>query len=165
MSTYLNYFFCCILNFKPHTTTRNGRGGIDVFNPDYEKNPQFLNASCYDDVVKPGEMIYYPKLYWHATQTLSSPTVSLSSLLVNRNSWRDVVEKLMFDDCAGYSSSSTTSTTKTMEVEVNHDPSNQNDENNDIDNQGNVTRKKANFPQEMCERMERCYKLFEEKFK
>lgn len=79
---------------------RNGRGGIDVFNPDYENNPQFLEASCYDDVVHPGEMVFYPGQYWHATQTLSSPTVSLSSLLVDGHSWRHVMDRLRNDDCA-----------------------------------------------------------------
>lgn len=71
-----------------------------MFNPDYEKTPEFLQAKCYDDVLHPGEMVFYPGQYWHATQTLSSPTVSLSSLLVDRHSWKDVVDRFRSDDCA-----------------------------------------------------------------
>ena len=42
---------------------------MDAFDPDYEKWPNFEKANCIDDVAAPGEMIFYPKDYWHQTET------------------------------------------------------------------------------------------------
>jgi len=37
-----------------------GRGGVDVFAPDYAAAPLFRGADCFDDVVHPGEFVFYP---------------------------------------------------------------------------------------------------------
>jgi len=66
-----------------------GRAGVDVFNPDYDHSPLFLDADCFDDVVSAGEMVFYPGGWWHATQTLSTPTVSISALSVDPRNRKD----------------------------------------------------------------------------
>ena len=36
-----------------------------------EKWPNFEKANCIDDVAAPGEMIFYPKDYWHQTRNVA----------------------------------------------------------------------------------------------
>ena len=37
---------------------------------------------CYETVLHPGDLIYYPPYYWHTTLNLESPTVALSGTVV-----------------------------------------------------------------------------------
>jgi hypothetical protein len=53
-------------------------GDIDAFKPDYQRFPKFSNASCFEQITEPGDLIYYPKEYWHQTLNLDTPTVSLT---------------------------------------------------------------------------------------
>ena len=76
-----------------------GRGGVDVFSPDYDHAPLFLTARCYEGTVSAGEMVYYPKAWWHSTQNIATPTVSLSALVVDQNNHRDV-QGVFAKDCA-----------------------------------------------------------------
>ena len=55
-------------------------------------------AHSFDGVVGPGEMIFYPGRWWHATKTLDSPTVSLSALFVDRGS-RSLVQRAIAEQC------------------------------------------------------------------
>ena len=83
-----------------------GRGGVDVFDPDYASSPLFASADCFDDTVQAGEMVFYPGGWWHATQTLGADaggkkggqdrddaaaggrySVSLSALIVDEHNW------------------------------------------------------------------------------
>ena len=82
-----------------------GRGGVDVFDPDYEAKPLFAEADCYDDIVNAGEMIFYPGGWWHATRTLGSASggkysVSLSSLVIDKNNWR-ATSNAFREECKG----------------------------------------------------------------
>ena len=40
---------------------------------------------CYDDVVRAGDMVYYPMDYWHQTENLETPSVGCvgSSKMLN----------------------------------------------------------------------------------
>ena len=49
-----------------------GAGDVDAFAPDYKAFPNFLKARCIDDVVTAGEMLFYPKDYWHQTVNVRS---------------------------------------------------------------------------------------------
>jgi hypothetical protein len=76
-----------------------GRGGVDVFAPDYANTPLILGADCFDDVVLAGEMVFYPGGWWHATQTLSTPTVSVSALTVDQRNRKDFAGAI-HEECA-----------------------------------------------------------------
>ena len=43
-------------------------GEVDTFNPDYERFPKARELNCIDDWVVPGEMLFYPRDYWHHTE-------------------------------------------------------------------------------------------------
>ena len=79
-----------------------GRGGVDVFDPDYRSNPLFSHASCFDGVVSPGEFIFYPGDWWHATRNLGDgPSIAVSALAVNADNFRRVQEVFEYD-CTGH---------------------------------------------------------------
>lgn len=54
----------------------------DMFAPNYERWPGALQlAHCTLDVVRPGEVVFYPEDYWH--QTLNTPPPGLGALSVS----------------------------------------------------------------------------------
>ena len=44
--------------------------------------PSFVNDSCYEAVLWPGEALFYPGRWWHQTQTLDDGAASLSRSLI-----------------------------------------------------------------------------------
>lgn len=48
---------------------------VDVFNPDETEFPRYKDADYAEVVVKPGDMLFIPKGWWHAVETL---TLSIS---------------------------------------------------------------------------------------
>lgn len=42
-------------------------GDVDTFAPNYDKLPKFRKARCYKYTVREGEMMYYPRDWWHQT--------------------------------------------------------------------------------------------------
>lgn len=76
-----------------------GRAGqVDSFRPHYDKYPAFENATCTDDVVGPGEIIYYPANYWHQTESLRDnhrrPSIAISGTVVDPYSHATVAKSL-----------------------------------------------------------------------
>lgn len=43
-------------------------GEVDTFNPDYKTFPKAKDLDCIDDWVVPGELLFYPRDYWHHTE-------------------------------------------------------------------------------------------------
>eukprot|EP00455_Lapot_gusevi_P053087 TRINITY_DN8208_c0_g1_i1.p1 TRINITY_DN8208_c0_g1~~TRINITY_DN8208_c0_g1_i1.p1 ORF type:complete len:463 (+),score=120.37 TRINITY_DN8208_c0_g1_i1:80-1468(+) len=74
-------------------------GAVDCFDPDYTKYPRFAQASCYEVEVHAGEMVYYPADYWHQTRNMATPSISVTSTMVDHNNWRLVRDELK-DECA-----------------------------------------------------------------
>jgi histone arginine demethylase JMJD6 len=75
-------------------------GDVDAFSPDYGRFPLFREASCLQVTVSPGDVIYYPKDWWHQTQNLVSPTISVTGTLVSRGNYASVREELV-NNCEG----------------------------------------------------------------
>ncbi len=71
-----------------------GAGKVDLFDPDYEQFPNYRYAKCFEDVVKAGEMIYYPRDYWHQTENLETPSVSVSASILDENNHNEIWEEL-----------------------------------------------------------------------
>ncbi len=69
-------------------------GNIDAFDPDYATYPLFHQAQCYEDIVSAKEMIYYPKDYWHQTENLATPSVSLSASILDENNYAEITREL-----------------------------------------------------------------------
>jgi hypothetical protein len=64
---------------------------IFTFEPDYDRHPQFAQATCASVVVEPGEILYYPAYWWHQTQCLDRPTIGVTGLMVGvEDNRRDV---------------------------------------------------------------------------
>ena len=61
-------------------------GAADAFAPPNvgtnAECPAFDNASCFDAVLRPGDGIFYPSLWYHQTRTLEKDTASLSRSLL-----------------------------------------------------------------------------------
>lgn len=75
-------------------------GLFDGFYPDYASSPGSGGLSCFLDVVLPGEFLYYPRNYWHQTENLATPTVSLTSTLSDAGNHRGVANELR-RECSG----------------------------------------------------------------
>lgn len=88
-------------------------GDVDTFSPHYSRFPLFRQASCFDETLSPGDILYYPKGpplpfsssllsadYWHQTLSLDTPTISFSSSVVSRENYREVAEELK-KECQG----------------------------------------------------------------
>lgn len=75
-------------------------GAVDTFAPDYKTYPLFRQASCFQDVLQKGEILYYPHDYWHQTRNEASPTVSLTGTLVTPGNRAFVREELQ-RECDG----------------------------------------------------------------
>lgn len=71
-----------------------GAGKIDTFDPDYLTYPLFANARCYDDVVETGEMVFYPADYWHQTENVATPTISVTATVMDRNNYHMIADEL-----------------------------------------------------------------------
>jgi len=84
-------WFICAPSERPHL---GQAGEVDAWNWDPEKHPWFANARCYDDVVHAGEMIYYPREYWHQTFNLATPSMSISSTILDQNNYQFITEEL-----------------------------------------------------------------------
>ena len=69
-------------------------GEVNTFAPDLEKYPRFADSVCYDDVVRAGEMVFYPREYWHQTLNLATPSVSVSGTVVDENNYDSVQEEI-----------------------------------------------------------------------
>lgn len=69
-------------------------GLIDFFNPDYEERPSYLNVSCMDSVLNAGDVLYYPKDYWHQTENLDEINVGITGTLVTPANYREVSHEL-----------------------------------------------------------------------
>ena len=75
-------------------------GTVDTFNPDYARYPEFRNATCYQFTLEPGDVVYYPKDWWHQTQNLNTPTISITGTLVGIDNYKEIQEMLQ-KQCSG----------------------------------------------------------------
>lgn len=79
-------------------------GDVDTFSPDYEQFPKARSANCIDDWVQPGEMLFYPRDYWHQTEVEKAedgrPSISITGTLTDRNNYLSMEEELG-KECSG----------------------------------------------------------------
>lgn len=71
-----------------------GSGGIDFFSPDYEKYPRFRQARCWLDTLHEGEILFYPRDYYHQTRIDETPTLTITDTVVTVQNWFTVKEQL-----------------------------------------------------------------------
>lgn len=71
-----------------------GAGQVDVWDWDYERYPAFVNADCYEDTVVAGEMMFYPRDYWHQTINLETPSASVSGTVCDMNNYDTIADEL-----------------------------------------------------------------------
>jgi hypothetical protein len=69
-------------------------GEFDGFNPDYASRPQAQELNCFLDVVVPGDFLFYPKNYWHQTENLVTPTVSITDTVTDHDNYRAIASEL-----------------------------------------------------------------------
>lgn len=69
-------------------------GGVNTFDPDFERFPLFINAQCYDDVVETGDMVFYPADHWHQTENVRTPTISVSANVLNAHNHELIIGEL-----------------------------------------------------------------------
>ena len=83
LSGYKRWYFC-----PPNQKSNVYDGNVDAFNPDYEAHPQFRLAEpkCFDTLVKPGEILFWPSNWFHQTTVPDGGSVNLLSVFLNRAS-------------------------------------------------------------------------------
>lgn len=75
-------------------------GDLDLLSetPDYETFPRARNASCYDDVVRAGEFVFYPRDWWHQTYNVEDMNLAITGTLSDANNF-DSVQREIARDC------------------------------------------------------------------
>ena len=53
-------------------------GLVDFFNPDYQSYPAYKKVKCMDSILESGDVLYYPKDYWHQTENLDQINVGVT---------------------------------------------------------------------------------------
>eukprot|EP00930_Biecheleria_cincta_P016521 TRINITY_DN13407_c0_g1_i1.p1 TRINITY_DN13407_c0_g1~~TRINITY_DN13407_c0_g1_i1.p1 ORF type:complete len:398 (+),score=49.35 TRINITY_DN13407_c0_g1_i1:39-1196(+) len=87
--------------------------GLNVFAPDTDAHPEFAKARGYEVILNPGDVLFFPSMWWHGVQNLDERTVGVDMAFLNpwgswtRNSiltacsvlnplaWKDVVGGLL----------------------------------------------------------------------
>ncbi len=49
---------------------------------------------CHEDLIKPGEVLFYPKSYYHETQNLAMPTMTVTGTVVSGFNYRSIATQL-----------------------------------------------------------------------
>jgi len=72
---------------QPHNVAFNV--GVDVWHPDFERAPLFARARGQEVILEPGDVLFFPSMWWHAVQNLDSETVGVDFAIWDIwGSWR-----------------------------------------------------------------------------
>lgn len=63
---------------------------VDVWKPDPQRFPRFVEAKEIRFKLLPGELLFVPAGWWHTVQMLT-PSITVSKCIVNASNWRDYV--------------------------------------------------------------------------
>jgi len=55
---------------------------------------------CYEEVLKPGDVLYYPKHWHHATRSLDTPTITLTDTVFGTDNAKQIFSKV-YGECTG----------------------------------------------------------------
>lgn len=58
----------------------------NIFNPDIEKYPLFKKATPFVEMLKKGETILFPSMWWHTTR-IPNPSISYGRAILNAYNW------------------------------------------------------------------------------
>jgi Cupin-like domain len=75
------------------------RQSPDLMRPDYAKFPSLRNLDCFADELVAGEVLVYPKNYWHQTEIVDDFSVFLTGTAVMDDNFPNVSDMLR-KDCA-----------------------------------------------------------------
>jgi hypothetical protein len=63
--------------------------GVNVFKPNAEKYPEFTRAKGFEVVIEPGDVLFFPSMWWHAVQNLDEITIGTDVPMIDiLGSWR-----------------------------------------------------------------------------
>eukprot|EP00658_Telonema_sp_P-2_P078997 TRINITY_DN753_c0_g1_i2.p1 TRINITY_DN753_c0_g1~~TRINITY_DN753_c0_g1_i2.p1 ORF type:complete len:380 (+),score=83.99 TRINITY_DN753_c0_g1_i2:141-1280(+) len=63
--------------------------GVNVFKPDTASYPEFAKARGFEVVLEPGDVMFFPSMWWHAIQNLDPVTVGSDIPMIDPiGSWR-----------------------------------------------------------------------------
>eukprot|EP00656_Telonema_subtile_P017691 TRINITY_DN19533_c0_g1_i3.p1 TRINITY_DN19533_c0_g1~~TRINITY_DN19533_c0_g1_i3.p1 ORF type:complete len:173 (-),score=26.30 TRINITY_DN19533_c0_g1_i3:34-552(-) len=63
--------------------------GVNVFKPDFEMYPEFQKASGYEVTLQPGDVLFFPSMWWHAVQNLDRITIGTDVPMIDiLGSWQ-----------------------------------------------------------------------------
>ncbi len=72
----------CVL-FSPEDSAAVYEGRVDVDDPDFEKFPLFRDATAYECILAPGELLFMPHHWWHHVVSLEK-TITINYNFFNR---------------------------------------------------------------------------------
>jgi tetratricopeptide (TPR) repeat protein len=67
---------------------------LSLLDPDYTRFPQLLDLDCYADIVYEGEIVFYPREWWHETHNLFDYTVAITGTLAAPDNAAHVAREL-----------------------------------------------------------------------
>ncbi|VDI57843.1 hypoxia-inducible factor 1-alpha inhibitor (HIF hydroxylase), partial [Mytilus galloprovincialis] len=67
-------------NLYPHPTYHpcDRQSQVDFDNPDFEKFPKFRNATGFETIVGPGDVLYIPIYWWHQVESIPNEGHTIS---------------------------------------------------------------------------------------
>ena len=87
-------------NLYPRSLQSNWSQVEDPANPDLQRFPRMAQATPYRAVLKPGQTIFVPMLWWHAARPLTV-SISVCTNTLERSNWRGFVHDVCTDGDAG----------------------------------------------------------------
>jgi len=74
-----------------------GAGKVDFFHPKYNLYPLARNATCYQYVIEPGEMMFYPRDWWHQTYNVDDENISITGTIADGLNFDSISHELQTD--------------------------------------------------------------------
>jgi hypothetical protein len=87
-------------NLYPRAVQSNWSQVEDPANPDLQRFPLMAQATPYRAVLKPGQTIFVPMLWWHAARPLTV-SISVCTNTLERSNWREFVHDVCSESDAG----------------------------------------------------------------
>jgi hypothetical protein len=81
------------VNLYPREDIPNKTAIKDIDDVDLEKFPRFANATRYETILHPGDMVFVPSKWWHTARVVTT-SISICQNMLDGSNWRGFVEEV-----------------------------------------------------------------------
>jgi hypothetical protein len=82
-------------------STGGGVSPIDAFEPDMKRFPKFARAKCFDVLANPGDILFYPRKWFHQTLNLDPVTVGIAGRRIDSTNYNEGQPHTLPINCPG----------------------------------------------------------------